>query len=51
MNTRVDARVVANVGGRTDVRKTGSLYCAMPEAGVTITKKKKIHKNWALFGS
>ena len=36
MNSRANARVVANVGdrmdGRTNERKTGSLYRAMPEA-------------------
>ena len=35
LNTRVDARVVANVNVRTNGRKTGSLYRAMPEAGAT----------------
>ena len=39
LNSRVDARVVANVDGRTDEqtngRKSGSLYRAMPEAGAT----------------
>ena len=50
MNIRVDARVVANGDGQTDVRtdrrKTGSLSCSMPEAGATIktlaNKKEKI---------
>ena len=44
LNTRVDTRGVANVGGRTygqtygrtNGRKTGFLYRAMPEAGATI---------------
>ena len=36
MNSRVDARVVANVDGRTNRRKTGSLYRAMPEAVATV---------------
>ena len=40
LNSRVDARVVSNVDGRTDVQtdertETGSLYQTMPEAGVT----------------
>ena len=35
LHTRVDARVVANVDGRTNGLKTGSLYRAMPEAGAT----------------
>ena len=32
LNSRINVRVVANV---TDRQKTGSLYCAMPEAGAT----------------
>ena len=35
-NRRVDASVVANVDGRTNGRRSGSLYRAMPEAGATI---------------
>ena len=39
-DSRVDARVVANVDGwtcgHTKGQKTGSLYRAMPEAGATI---------------
>ena len=39
LNSRVDARVIANVDGRTDRHtagcKTGSLYRAKPEAGAT----------------
>ena len=31
----VDARVVANVDGQIDGLKIGSLYRAMPKAGVT----------------
>ena len=38
LNSKVDTRVVANVDGRTYGRKTRSLYRALPEAGVTITK-------------
>ena len=48
LNSRVDARVVANVDGRTyrsmNERKTVSLYRAMPKARVTkrsITVSKK----------
>ena len=40
LNSRIDARVVTNVYGRTyertNGRKIGSLYRAMPEAGATI---------------
>ena len=38
-NSKADASVVANVDNQADKRthgwKTRSLYCAMPEAGVT----------------
>ena len=41
LNSRVDARVVANVDRRTYEQtngwKTRCLYCAIPEAGVTKT--------------
>ena len=37
-NTRVDARVVANVDVRTKGWKAGSLYRAMPQAGATIKR-------------
>ena len=39
LNSRIDDRVVANIDGwtyeRTNGRKIGSLYRAMPEAGAT----------------
>ena len=35
LNSKIDARVVANVDGRINGWKTGSLYHAKPEAGVT----------------
>ena len=45
MNSRVYARVVATVDGRmerTDGRKTGFLYRAMPEAGAKKKKKETL---------
>ena len=47
LNSRVDARVVANVDGRTYGRKTGSIYRTMPEAGAT--KMKNIKQRFILF--
>ena len=43
LNITVDARVVANIDGRTNKRteKPGSLYRAMPEAGVTKKSKQR----------
>ena len=46
MNSRVDARALANVDGRTygrtNGRKTGSLYREIPEAGATKMGKKYV---------
>ena len=50
LNSRIDARVVTNVNGRTykrtNGRKIGSLYRAMPEAGTT---KKGVFKSKQYF--
>ena len=49
LNSRIDARVVTNVYGRTyertNGRKIGSLYRAMPEAGA----KKGVFKSKQYF--
>ena len=51
LNSRIDARVVTNVYGRTyertNGRKIGSLYRAMPEAGAT--KKEFSRVNSILY--
>ena len=49
LNIRVDARVVTIVDGRTNGRKTGSLYHAMPEAGATKRKKDKLSVQQHLY--
>ena len=50
LNSRIDARVVTNVYGRTyertNGRKIGSLYRAMPEAGAT---KKEFSRVNSIF--
>ena len=51
LNSRIDARVVTNVYGRTyertNGRKIGSLYRAMPEVGAT--KKEFSRVNSILY--
>ena len=43
LDSRVDARVVANVDRQTNGQKTGSLYHAMPEAGATKMREAFTH--------
>ena len=47
LNSRIDARVVTNVYGRTyertNGRKIGSLYRAMPEAGATKNEFSRVN--------
>ena len=47
MNSKIDARVVTNVYGRTYGWKIGSLYRAMPEAGAI--KKEFLRVNSIFF--
>ena len=50
LNSRIDARVVTNVYGRTyersNGRKIGSLYRTMPEVGAT---KKEFSRGNSIF--